>query len=281
MRLRSCISLAAKRLAAARLTVVDATNVQEEARKPLVALAREYHCLPVAIVFDLPEKICQERNRGRADRNFGPHVIQQQSQQLRRSMRKLEREGFRHVFMLSSPEEVDAATIERQPLWNNRADRAWAIRYHRRRAWLLRRTGRCCWAILGYSEQPGGDLGASGGSRKLVFVGDLVDRGPKIPEVVRLVMESVKAGTAFCVPGNHDIKFMRAIWGKDVQIKHGLAESLQQFEAYEQHYRGFSRSRGGVHRFTRQPLRFRRWPAGRGACGDEGIDAGTRIGQGA
>ncbi len=55
--------IAAKRLAAGKLTVVDATNVQPEARQPLVALARKYHCLPVAIVFDLPEEVCQERNR--------------------------------------------------------------------------------------------------------------------------------------------------------------------------------------------------------------------------
>jgi protein phosphatase len=58
--------IAAKRLAASKLTVVDATNVQQEARKPLIALAREYHCLPVAIVLDLPEKLCQERKRGSA-----------------------------------------------------------------------------------------------------------------------------------------------------------------------------------------------------------------------
>ena len=44
--------IAAKRLAAGKLTVVDATNVQPEARKPLVALARQYHCLPVAIVLN-------------------------------------------------------------------------------------------------------------------------------------------------------------------------------------------------------------------------------------
>ena len=75
----------------------------------------------------------------------------------------------------------------------------------------------------------------------MVFVGDLVDRGPKIPEVIRLVMDSVNFGSALCVPGNHDMKFMRKIWGKDVQITHGLAESLAQFDAYEQHYRGFSR----------------------------------------
>src|SRR6201987_4931742 len=111
--------IASKRLSAGKLVVVDATNVQSEARKPVIALARQYHCLPVAIVFDLPEKLCHERNRDRPDRNFGPHVIRQQSQQLRRSLRNLQREGFRRVHILHSPEEVDAAEIVREPLWNN------------------------------------------------------------------------------------------------------------------------------------------------------------------
>src|SRR5271167_3884692 len=60
--------IAAKRLRAGKLTVIDATNVQPEARKPIIALARQYHCIPVAIVFDLPEKLCHERNRDRSDR---------------------------------------------------------------------------------------------------------------------------------------------------------------------------------------------------------------------
>src|SRR4029077_20059893 len=92
--------IAAKRLAAGRLTVVDATNVQPEARQPLVALARRYHCLPVAIVLNLPEKVCHERNRLRDERDFGPHVVRQQHAQLRRSLRGLAKEGFRHVFVL-------------------------------------------------------------------------------------------------------------------------------------------------------------------------------------
>src|SRR5437879_3134432 len=111
--------IARKRLAAARLTVIDATNVQPESRRPLVALAREFHVLPVAIVLNLPERLCHERNQTRPDRQFGPHVVRNQSQQLRRSIRGLEREGFRHVFVLSSPEEATAAAITRQPLWNN------------------------------------------------------------------------------------------------------------------------------------------------------------------
>src|ERR1019366_6620950 len=81
--------IAAKRLALGRLTVIDATNVQPEARKPLVELARQYHCLPVAIVLNIPEKICHERNRLRDERDFGPHVVFQQQSQLRRYLRGL------------------------------------------------------------------------------------------------------------------------------------------------------------------------------------------------
>src|SRR5262245_17567612 len=62
--------IAAKRLALGNLTVLDATTVQLESRKPLVELARQYHCLPVAIVLNPSERVCQDRNRARADRNF-------------------------------------------------------------------------------------------------------------------------------------------------------------------------------------------------------------------
>ncbi|MDW8215652.1 MAG: polynucleotide kinase-phosphatase, partial [Roseiflexaceae bacterium] len=217
--------IAAKRLAAGRLTVVDATNVQPEARKPLVDLARQYHCLPVAIVFDLPEEICHERNRNRPDRNFGRHVVRQQSQQMRRSLRGLEREGFRHVFVLSSPEEVEKVTIARQPLRNNRRDDHGPFDIigdiHGCRSELETLLGR-----LGYdinaARHPDG--------RKVIFLGDLVDRGPDTPGVLRIVMKMVEAGAALCVPGNHDIKLLRKLRGKDVQITHGLAESLAQLE---------------------------------------------------
>ena len=112
--------IAAKRLASARLTVVDATNVQAEARKPLVALARQFHALPVAVVLDMPERVCLERNANRAERDFGPHVVRNHVKSLRQSLRGLEREGFRHVFVLRSPEDVQAAVVTREPLYNNR-----------------------------------------------------------------------------------------------------------------------------------------------------------------
>src|SRR4029077_7540594 len=114
--------IAGKRLAAGRLTVVDATNVKPEDRKGLVELARQYHCLPVAIVLNIPERICQERNEVRTDRRLGVHVAHRQMQSLRRSLRGLEREGFRHVLILKSPEEAEAALIERVPLYNDKRE---------------------------------------------------------------------------------------------------------------------------------------------------------------
>jgi protein phosphatase len=220
-----------KRLGRGRLTVIDATNVQPEARKSLVELAREYHVLPVAIVFDLPEKLCQERNTSRPDRQFGPHVIRNQAQQMRRSLRGLEREGFRYVFKLSTPDEVDAVTIERQPLWNNRRDVHGPFD-------IVGDVHGCLdellelMATLGYQveRQDAAFSVAPPDGRKLVFVGDLVDRGPATPDVLRLAMTMVDAGQAFCVPGNHDIKLVKALKGRDVQLTHGLAESLQQLE---------------------------------------------------
>ena len=230
--------IAAKRLAAGRLTVVDATNVQPEARRPLVRLAREFHTLPVAIVFNLPERICQTRNRDRADRNFGPHVIRNQRSQLRRSIRGLKREGFRHVFVLESPEEVEAATIELKPLWNDKRD-------HHGPFDFIGDVHGCCdeledlLAKLGYQDQlatnpgPGWSetLYKHPAGRTAVFVGDLVDRGPRIVDSVSIVRNMVHHGSALCVPGNHDIKLLRKLRGKNVSITHGLADSVTEVEA--------------------------------------------------
>ena len=222
--------IARKRLAAGRLTVVDATNVQAEARKPLVALAREFHVLPVAIVLNMPEKLCHERNQNRSDRQFGPHVVRNQSQQLRRSIRGLEREGFRHVFVLSSPDEVSAVAITRQPLWNN-------LKHEHGPFDIVGDVHGCYEELtallgkLGYRIDAGSELTAvPPDGRKAVFVGDLVDRGPKTPEVLRLVMNMVQAGTAFCVPGNHDMKLVKKLKGRDVQLTHGLADSIEQLD---------------------------------------------------
>ncbi|WP_020474708.1 polynucleotide kinase-phosphatase [Zavarzinella formosa] len=245
--------IAAKRLALGRLTVIDATNVQAEARAPLVALARKFHVLPVAIVLNLPEEVCHERNRSRSDRTFGPHVIRNQRSQLRRSLRGLQREGFRNVFVLESLEEIESAVIERAPLWNDRtgehgpfdiigdvhgcADELEQLLEQLGYAETVIAAVEPGWSNIGYAHPDG---------RKAVFVGDLADRGPRVLDTMGIVRNMVKLGSALCVPGNHDVKLLKKLQGRDVQITHGLAESLAEIEALSEDARpSFMKSLAG------------------------------------
>ena len=73
--------------------------------------------------------------------------------------------------------------------------------------------------------------------RTAVFVGDLVDRGPDTPGVLRRVMAMAEAGTALCVAGNHEAKLVRALRGAPVRTSHGLAESMDQLAQESQAFR--------------------------------------------
>ncbi|MFH8728002.1 polynucleotide kinase-phosphatase [Streptomyces termitum] len=220
-----------KRLAAGRLTVVDATNVQREARRQLVALAREHDVLPIAIVLDLPEAVCRERNALRPDRSgMPPHVIPRHRRELHRGLKGLEREGFRKVHVLRSPEEVDAAEVVRERRYNDLRHLTGPFDIigdvHGCRSELETLLGR-----LGYVD------GAHPEGRTAVFVGDLVDRGPDSPGVLRRVMGMVAAGTALCVPGNHENKLGRWLKGRKVQETHGLAETIEQLGREPEEFR--------------------------------------------
>src|SRR5262249_35483200 len=96
--------IVSKRLELGKLTVVDATSVELTARQPLLELAWKTGVQPVAIVFDLPEELCLERNAARPDRQVRADVIRRQLAELRRSLGGLEREGFT-VHMLQSPDD--------------------------------------------------------------------------------------------------------------------------------------------------------------------------------
>ncbi len=236
--------IASTRLRSGRLTVIDATSVQPQARKSLVGLAREHDCLPVAIVLNMPESLCLARNRERDDRNFGSHVVRQQAQQLHRSIRGLRREGFRYVYVLDTPEDVEAASIQRAPSWTNRQHEAGPFD-------IIGDVHGCFDELvsllerLGYQfTQPSGERGAGDGfsvfhpeGRKAVFVGDLVDRGPGVVNVLKLVMSMVADGTGLCVAGNHESKLVRKLKGRNVQVSHGLAESLEQLELESPEFR--------------------------------------------
>ncbi|WAU84396.1 polynucleotide kinase-phosphatase [Streptomyces sp. Qhu-G9] len=223
--------IAGKRLAAGRRTVVDATNVQQEGRRQLIELARKHDVLPIAIVLDVPEQVCAERNASRTDRADMPRrVIQRHTRELRRSLRHLEREGFRKVHVLRGAEEAESAEVRTEKRFND----------------LTHLTGP--FDIIGdihgcASELDAllGKLGYADGvhpqGRTAVFVGDLVDRGPDSPGVLRRVMSMVDSGDALCVPGNHENKFGRHLKGRKVQHTHGLAETIEQMEGESEEFR--------------------------------------------
>ena len=219
-----------KRLKARRFTVIDATNVQPEARRGLIALAKKWHALAVAIVFDLPEAIAIERNAARPDRQFGAGPVKRQTQALKRSMGKMKREGLRFVHRLRSVEEIDAVEIVRTRLWTDRRGETGPFD-------IIGDVHGCCDELETLLDELGYAVSWDGKSvtvtppegRRAIFVGDLVDRGPRSPDALRIAKHMVEAGTGLCVLGNHDDKLKRHLSGRNVKQTHGLAETVEQF----------------------------------------------------
>jgi protein phosphatase len=222
------------RLKRGLLTVIDATNVQREARQPLLDIAREYHVFSVAIVLNMPDELCVERNKLRPDRQFGPHVVRNHNRDLRRSLKHLDRD-FRYVYVLGSLEEVEATTIERQRIWNN-------LKHEYGPFDIIGDVHGCANELEELLEQLGYTFTEKSEGRyrreyshpegrKAFFVGDLVDRGPRVLDSYELVKNMVEATTAICVPGNHDAKLLRKLRGKDVKVTHGLEQTLAELEA--------------------------------------------------
>jgi len=225
--------VAAKRLELGKLTVIDATNVQKHARAGVLRLAREQNCLAAAIVLDISEKIIKERNAGRSDRNLGWNIIARQAGELRKSIKQLQKEGFRYVYILSGEEEIAAAEIVRVPLWNNKKEETGPFD-------IIGDIHGCfdelCELLekLNYEVDRDNFTAKHPNGRKTVFLGDLCDRGPKNTETLRLVMNMVNSADpkrAWCVSGNHDVKLLKKLSGKDVRLTHGLDITARQLES--------------------------------------------------
>ncbi|MDR2639674.1 MAG: polynucleotide kinase-phosphatase, partial [Helicobacteraceae bacterium] len=234
-----------KRLDLGKLTVIDATSVQEEARKKIIQLAREQDCHAVAIVLNTPEKICVERNAKRADRVVAANVVRRQADQLRKSVRRLEKEGFRYVYILDSVESIDAAQIRRVPLWNDKKDESGPFD-------IIGDIHGCfdelclLLAKLGWNVDQNAFRATPPNNRKAIFLGDLCDRGTKNAAVLKLVMNMTDEGAAYCVIGNHDFKLLRHLKGAKVTLSHGLdltvAELQNETEAFRDRVKNFLES---------------------------------------
>lgn len=222
--------LAAKRLKRGKLTVVDALNLRKEDRAKLVQLAKDNYALAAAIVLDTPIRKLHERHELRTDRNFGRQVIEKQYDNYRRTLKSIKREGFGYTYVVD-PDE--ALQIVRQPLWNNRKSETGPFD-------IIGDVHGCFDELqellhnLGYrvAQTANGNYEVQAApGRKVIFLGDLTERGPKSPEVLRLVMDMVQAGQALCIRGNHDDKLLRYLQGKNVNLDHGLDKTVQQLKA--------------------------------------------------
>jgi protein phosphatase len=216
---------------------VDATNVQRAAREKIIQIAGEQNCHAAAIVLDLPEELCQARNESRPDRGYPPHVVHSHVRDLKRSLKHLQKEGFRYVYVLKTPEEADSAELVRTPLWND-------MRHDSGPFDIIGDVHGCydelCELLerMGYSVDREGCAALPPPGRKAIFLGDLCDRGPENVKTLRLAMNMAGAGAALCVPGNHDVKLLRKLRGADVPQTHGFDVTVRQMDGEPPEFAG-------------------------------------------
>lgn len=232
--------VAGRRLRRGLLTVIDATSIRPEDRRSLLGLAKEHDVFAVAVVLDVELDVLKRRSAARTD--VDEAVVVRQHRLLRQHGKNLRKEGFRFVHRLVGAAAIDDVSVVRTRLFNDLTDQHGPFDIigdvHGCRAeleTLLRDLG---WTV---TSSPDGEVGVLDHpeGRRAVFVGDLVDRGPDTPGVLRLVMSMVTEGQAICVRGNHEEKLLRVLRqraggrraDKPVQLTHGLAESVQQLDA--------------------------------------------------
>src|SRR5262245_59878979 len=222
--------LARERLRRGRLTVFDATSVDARARRPLVAMAARHGVPAVAIVLDLPVVQCLAHDRRRG-RRVGRAVIGRQALRLASGLRGLRSEGFAavHIIRSASAARRTRLSIPPSPLCDRSDDEgpfdiigdvhgcASELVHLLRRLGYRRRSPRAPF------EHPAG--------RRAVFVGDLLDRGPRIVEAARIAMRMVTSGSAFCVPGNHEMSILDQLRQSDADASPGTLKTIRQLEA--------------------------------------------------
>lgn len=220
--------VAQKRMDRRKLVVIDATGLKKTARRNAVNFAKANNCFSVAIVLNVPEKICKQHNAARRDRQVADIVIERQCAELRQALKTLKKESFRYIHVLS-PEDIPRVTIGRVPLWTDRSGLKGPFD-------LIGDVHGCYEELcnllekLNYTVKREAYEALPPAGRTAIFLGDLCDRGPASMAVLRLAMNMSAKGHALCVPGNHEDKLLRHLEGKKVSLGHGLETTLAELE---------------------------------------------------
>lgn len=230
--------IAGKRLARGRLTVVDATNARTEDRRPLIKLAQQHHAACVAIVLDVDVDTCLKRNEERGGAAAPrPNVIKRQAESIAKSASSLRREGLYRAITLS-PDQIDDLTIERERMRADRCDERGPFDIigdvHGCFDELQELLRKCDYAPdeQGVWRHPEG--------RRAIFLGDIINRGPRSIDCLCLVMDMVEAGSALCVPGNHENLLMSWLKGQTLSPGHGLRQTMNELDHVpDEEYKAF------------------------------------------
>ena len=200
-------TIVGKRLQNGLLTVIDTNNLKKSDRGNVIAAARQNHVSTVAIVFDY-------NNRG--------------------LFSTLKQEGFKRIIHLHSPKEAESLKIIRTRLRCN-------LKHITGPFDIIGDIHGCFDEFIMLAEKLGYSVTEKKGcysaihpeGRKLVFLGDLGDRGPKSDHMFQLVMDLVERGEAFAVLGNHDIKLLKYLNKKAINLTHGFDKTVAALNARE------------------------------------------------
>ena len=210
-------SKAEERLEARKLTVILLEDQKEQAYEIFIQLAKRHHCKPAAFILQTsPEE--------------------EEARRIEALTATLQKKGFKQIERVDCEQDDQHMTIRRIKLANNKREDHGPFDIigdihgcYKELYTLLEK--------LGYKVDEKAYKIEGMESRKVVFAGDLVDRGPEIVKVLKLVMGMVKEGRAYCVLGNHDGKLQRKLKGSKVQVVHGLEKTMEELEKEPEAFR--------------------------------------------
>lgn len=196
------------RLKEGKLSVVNLGNEDDNTLDEIVHLARKFHVTLTALLFQ-------------------DSLAESKKQSVKSQVQFLKQKGIKKIEVLEPHIKTEHIKINRLKSKNDKKelhgpfDMIGDIHgcYDELCALLIK---------LGYEVEEEQCTAYSPANRKVVFLGDLVDRGPKITEVLKLVMQMVRDGQAYCVLGNHDGKLQRKLHGSNVKVIHGLENTMEQ-----------------------------------------------------